>query len=231
MPFYTFSVLGVSISLPLDLRCSCHFLRLTRCFSAQASHRLCCGIAWFEQSLHRPSSFASRRCSFARRRTRSRRSAVFPLFCSRSGSSSRLDSTPAAFGSVRGFACLGVAFRGVMLVEDFRGVFPACFALLGGRPPALAGSGNAMANSNVRPTAHSCGGTGMSGKPRRHRLGLSPRLRGKCGSPVFRRLERGTIGLFSVSRSPSKDLHSSVPRKAGWRRRSAVGPGWLPRRP
>ena len=47
--------------------------------------------------------------------------------------------------------------RSFSLSGGFPGFSPACFALLGGLPPALLGFGNVMVNVRVRPTAQLCG--------------------------------------------------------------------------
>ena len=55
---------------------------------------------------------------------------------------------------------------------------PACFALLGGLPPALLGSGNGMVSVKVRPTAQSCGACRIPPPNLARPSGLSPRPRG-----------------------------------------------------
>ena len=112
-------------------------------------------MAGKRQTTQSPYSFAFRRRSYSWRRCCSLRSGeVFP-FRSCSNGSRSLASISVVAGSRRGFVCwaFGFVFRGGVLLELFRGGFPAGFVLVGGRPPALLGPGNGNVNSKVRPTA------------------------------------------------------------------------------
>ena len=128
--------------------------RLVLRFAVHFSHLDRFVIAGFGQSLQSPSRLASSRLAWATRRCMSLRSDVWALFWSYCRRACFLASTSSEVGSGRGDACwaLCVALRGVL--------FPACFALVGGLPPALLGFGNGRVNSKVRPTAHSCGHVG-----------------------------------------------------------------------
>ena len=115
-----------------------------------------------------PRALALRRFSWAKSRFCSLRSGVWFLRRSYSRRLS-LASTSAVAGSGRGFVCL--VFRGGMLVERFRVLFPSCFAVLGGRPPPFLGSGNEKVNSKVRPSTRPRGEPGrMTGFQRQWRV-------------------------------------------------------------
>ena len=159
---------------------ACHLLRDALCFSAHVEQRLWSGMASKRQTTQSPDSFAFRRRSCSWRRCCSLRSGeVFP-FRSCSNGSRSLASTSVVAGSGWGFVCwaFGFAFRGGVLVELFRGGFPAGFVLVGGRPPALLGPGNGNVESKVRPTTRRGGGTRSLGLTPVTRPGLSPRVRG-----------------------------------------------------
>ena len=140
----------------LSLRSACHLLRLTLCLSAQAAHLVWSGIAGARQSRQRPAAFASRRFSWAWRRRYSR---VLLLCLSYSGGSARFASTSAGEGSDRRFCCaaFGAAFARGLPAERFPLVFRPSLPLLGGRPPAFAGSGSEIVISKIRPTARGGG--------------------------------------------------------------------------
>ena len=125
--------------------------RLVLRFAVHFSHLDRFVIAGFGQSLQSPRRLASSRLAWATRRCMSLRSDVWALFWSYCRRACFLASTSSEVGSGRGDACwaLCVALRGVL--------FPACFALVGGLPPALLSSGRSSMNSKVRPIAHSCG--------------------------------------------------------------------------
>ena len=125
--------------------------RLVLRFAVHFSHLDRFVIAGFGQSLQSPRRLASSRLAWATRRCMSFRSDVWALFWSYCRRACFLASTSSEVGSGRGDACwaLCVALRGVL--------FPACFALVGGLPPALLGFGKGRVNSKVRPIAHSCG--------------------------------------------------------------------------
>ena len=128
--------------------------RLVLRFAVHFSHLDRFVIAGFGQSLQSPRRLASSRLAWATRRCMSLRSDVWALFWSYCRRACFLASTSSEVGSGRGDACwaLCVALRGVL--------FPACFALVGGLPPALLSSGRSSMNSKVRPIAHSCGYVG-----------------------------------------------------------------------
>ena len=109
--------------------------RLVLRFAVHFSHLDRFVIAGFGQSLQSPRRLASSRLAWATRRCMSFRSDVWALFWSYCRRACFLASTSSEVGSGRGDACwaLCVALRGVL--------FPACFALVGGLPPALLGFG------------------------------------------------------------------------------------------
>ena len=68
--------------------------------------------------------------------------------------------------------------RSFSLSGGFPGFSPACFALLGGLPPALLGFGNVMVNVKVRPTAQLCGDRPRNKAYIRTQARVSPPTRG-----------------------------------------------------
>ena len=103
----------------VDRRLAVALLRYCRCFSAHDGHLVWPGNAGWEQSLHRPSSFARwrRRCSISR--CSCLRSGVWLLalsyswrFCRRSSSSSSGVDTRGERLSFFGFAALGLRLVG-----------------------------------------------------------------------------------------------------------------------
>ena len=114
---------------------------------------------------------------------------VFP-FRSCSNGSLSLASTSFVAGSEWGFVCwaFGFAFRGGLLVELFRGGFPAGFVLVRGQPPALLGPGNGNVNSKVRPTARRGGVRMVTAITANDISGSSPRGRGARGAGASSRL-------------------------------------------
>ena len=173
---------------PVITYCPAIFLRLallrcldSRCFSEQVGQRVWPGLAGFGQLLHRPSSLAFRRLSWARSCWYSMRSGVWFLARSYSVRFRFLSPAREGSGSARRFGAALVAFLALgFFLEDF----PAVFFWFFEEFPALAGLGMGKLNSKVWPTTRG----GGAGRTQIGSQGVHPRFLGVscaafCRSP------------------------------------------------